>query len=219
MRRSGCHVLVCLDGRQILDSADRRYMADFVAETVTVVTDFAADLAAQDVLLQMAERSVAALRQGRKLLVAGNGGSAGDAQHIAGEFVSRLMYDRAPLAAIALTTDSSVLTATGNDYGYEFIFERQVLALGQPGDLFLGISTSGKSPNVLRALATARARGLVTFGFAGAAGGPMAQHCDLLFQAPSTRTALIQQIHIVAAHIYCALVERAMFPAESAAAA
>ncbi len=194
-------------------------MADFVAETQTVVNAFAADTASHEVLFEMASRSVEALRDGRKLLVAGNGGSAADAQHIAGEFVSRLMFDRAPLAAIALTTDSSVLTATGNDYGYQHVFERQVLALGQHGDLFLGISTSGKSPNVLSALDAARARGMITLGFAGRDPGPMADRCDLVFRAPSHRTALIQQIHIVAAHIYCALVERAMFPARAAAAA
>jgi D-sedoheptulose 7-phosphate isomerase len=155
---------------------------------------------------------VVALRAGKKLLIAGNGGSAGDAQHIAGEFISRLMYDRAPLAAIALTVDTSVITATGNDYGYEHIFERQVRGLGQAGDVFLGISTSGKSPNVIRAFNAARGRGLVSIGFCGAAGGPMRDRCLHLLEAPSGKTAIIQQIHIVAAHIVCALVERAMFP-------
>ena len=152
------------------------------------------------------------MRDGGKLLVAGNGGSAGDAQHIAGEFVARLMYDRAPLPAIALTTDSSGLTAIGNDYGFEMIFERQVRALGARGDVFLGISTSGRSPNVLRAFAAARAAGLHCLGFAGAEAGPMREHCDLLLEVPSPRTAVIQQLHITAAHIFCALVEREMFP-------
>ncbi len=120
--------------------------------------------------------------------------------------------DRAPLAAVALTADASVLTATGNDYGYEAIFERQVLGIGKPGDVFLGISTSGNSPNVVRALDTARGHGMVTFGFTGAGGGRMRALCDLLFAAPSPRTAVVQQLHITAAHILCALVERAIFP-------
>jgi D-sedoheptulose 7-phosphate isomerase len=155
------------------------------------------------------------MRAGNKLLIAGNGGSAADAQHIAGEFISRLMFDHAPLPAIALTTDTSALTATANDYGYELVFERQVLGLGQSGDVFLAISTSGNSPNVLRALQAARGRGLVTLGFAGAGGGKMAALCDLLLMAPTPWTPVIQQVHITAAHIYCALIERTMFPMEA----
>ena len=144
--------------------------------------------------------------------MAGNGGSAGDAQHIAGEFVSRLMYDRAPMAALALTTDSSVLTACGNDYGFASVFARQVAGLGRAGDVFLGISTSGRSPNVLAALDEARARGLVTCGFCGVAPAGMGERCDHLLAVPSPSTPIIQQLHIVAAHIVCALVERDMFP-------
>lgn len=163
-------------------------------------------------MFAMAEAIAAAMRAGRKLLIAGNGGSAADAQHIAGEFISRLMYDRTPLPAIALTTDTSSLTATANDYGYEHVFERQVLGLGQDGDVFLGISTSGNSPNVLRALDAARTRGLVTLAFSGAGGGQMRERTDLLLAAPSAKTPIIQQIHIIAAHVICALVERALCP-------
>src|SRR5947208_9814203 len=123
-----------------------------------------------------------ALTAGCKVLLAGNGGSAGDAQHLAGEFLSRLNYDRAPIAAIALTTDTSVLTAVGNDYGYERVFERQVLGLGRPGDVFLGISTSGKSPNILRALDAARGARVTTIGFSGSHGGEMGGRCDLLLK-------------------------------------
>jgi D-sedoheptulose 7-phosphate isomerase len=148
--------------------------------------------------------------------LAGNGGSAADAQHIAGEFISRLFFDHAPLPAIALTTDTSVLTAIGNDYGYEKVFERQVLGLGQPGDVFLGISTSGKSVNILRAFAAAKEKGLITLGFTGAAGGPMDNVCDHVLRAPATETALIQQIHIVAAHIICGLVEKRIFSTNGA---
>jgi D-sedoheptulose 7-phosphate isomerase len=158
------------------------------------------------------DRIVTALGTGYKVLLAGNGGSASDAQHIAGEFVSRFNYDRSPLAAVALTTDSSVLTAIGNDYGYELVFERQVLGLGRPGDVFIGISTSGRSPNVLRALDAARQGGLVAIGFTGKSGGQMAERCDICLCAPSNLTPLVQQFHITAGHIVCALVEERMFP-------
>jgi D-sedoheptulose 7-phosphate isomerase len=197
-------------------SVSAHYVKRYLAESVAALGAFAADTAAQAVVVEMAQTTEAAMRAGKKLLIAGNGGSAADAQHIAGEFISRLMFDHAPLPAIALTTDTSAITATANDYGYDLVFERQVLGLGQSGDVFLGISTSGNSPNVLRALQAARGRGLTTLGFAGAGGGKMAGLCDLLLMAPSKSTAVIQQVHITAAHIYCALIERAMFPAEAA---
>ena len=195
---------------------DSAWLAHYVRKSAQAVDDFAADAAAQATLIDMAAAIVAALRGGGKLMTAGNGGSAGDAQHIAGEFVVRLMYDRAPLAAVALTTDGSVMTAAGNDYGFERAFERQVRALGRPGDAFLAISTSGNSPNILKALEAARAGGLVTLGFGAGAGGAMAALCDHLFLAPTAETALAQQIHIIAAHIVCGLVERAFFPREAA---
>jgi len=168
--------------------------------------DFAGTIAA------IVDRLAVALGAGRKLLLAGNGGSAADAQHIAGEFLSRLNYDRAPTAAIALTTDSSVLTAIGNDYGYERVFERQVRGLGQEGDVLLAISTSGRSPNILRAIAAGRELGLVTIGLTGSTGGEMAALCDLCLHAPSDSTPLIQQIHITAGHVICGLVEERLFP-------
>jgi D-sedoheptulose 7-phosphate isomerase len=153
-----------------------------------------------------------AFRAGHKLLIAGNGGSAADAQHIAGEFLSRLNFDRNPLPAIALTTDSSVLTAIGNDYGFERAFERQVRGLGKPGDVFIAISTSGRSPNVIAALKAARECGLTTVGFTGtAANGAMPPLCDHCLAAPSAETPLVQQIHIVSAHAICGLVERSLF--------
>jgi D-sedoheptulose 7-phosphate isomerase len=158
------------------------------------------------------DRVAGALEGGGKVLLAGNGGSAGDAQHIAGEFLSRLNYDRAPLAAVALTTDTSVLTAIGNDYGYERLFERQVLGLGRAGDVLIAISTSGRSPNILRAIEAARQKGLVVIGFTGRSGGAMAARCDLCLRAPSDSTPLIQQMHITAAHIVCGLVEERLFP-------
>jgi D-sedoheptulose 7-phosphate isomerase len=193
-------------------SDDESYVANYLKESVAAMNAFAADAAAQQLLARMAEVTVAAMRAGKKLMIAGNGGSAGDAQHIAGEFISRLMFDHAPLPAIALTTDTSAMTATANDYGYEQVFERQVRGLGMRGDVFLGISTSGNSPNVLRALTAARERGVATLGFAGAGGGKMVALCDLIFMAPSKWTPVIQQVHITAAHIYCARIERSMFP-------
>lgn len=188
------------------------YAADYLAQSQAALNAYAADPANVALLVAMADVTANAMKSGRKLLIAGNGGSAADAQHIAGEFISRLMFDHPALPAIALTTDTSSITATGNDYGYEYIFERQVIGLGQPGDVFLGISTSGNSPNVIRALEVARARGLVTLGFAGQGGGKMVALCDHILRAPSTWTPVIQQIHITAAHIYCALIERTMFP-------
>jgi D-sedoheptulose 7-phosphate isomerase len=168
-----------------------------------------------ETVAEIARRCADALRAGNKVLLAGNGGSAGDAQHIAGELLSRLNYDRAPLAAVALTTDSSVLTAIGNDYGYEQLFERQVRGLGRPGDVFIGISTSGRSKNILRAIAAARANALLTVGFTGRSGGDMAGECDLCLRAPSDSTPLIQQIHITVGHIICGLIEEALFPRDS----
>jgi D-sedoheptulose 7-phosphate isomerase len=176
------------------------------------MAELARDRGAQAVLARMAEITCRAMRAGRKLMIAGNGGSAGDSQHIAGEFISRLMFDHTPLPAIALTVDSSAMTATANDYGYQHVFERQVLGLGQEGDVFLGISTSGRSPNVLRALDAARDKGVVCLGFAGRSGGDMAERCELLFRAHSDHTPIIQQLHITAAHVFCALIERGMFP-------
>lgn len=181
------------------------------------------DRAADDIELRgaiyaIAEAIAKSFRNGGKLLLAGNGGSAADAQHIAGEFLSRLNFDRNPLPAVALTTDSSVLTAIGNDYGFERAFERQVRGLGRPGDVFVAISTSGRSPNILTALQAARAIGVVTVGFSGAGKREMTALCDHYLAAPANETPLIQQIHIVAAHAICGLVERNLFGGGAAAA-
>jgi len=198
------------------DKTEQRFVADWLAQSLAATAAFAADAAATAMLFAMSGVVAAALRQGGKLLIAGNGGSAADAQHIAAEFVSRMNYDRAPLAAVALTTDTSALTAIGNDYGFVHVFERQVLALGRPGDVLLGISTSCRSPNVVLALQAARQGGLATLGFAGSADGPMSACCDLLLRAPSPVTAITQQIHIIAAHIVCSLVERELCPRPAA---
>jgi D-sedoheptulose 7-phosphate isomerase len=191
--------------------SEQRFIAEYLDESAQALQALVQNEALHQTILEFADTITEALNAGRKLMVAGNGGSAGDAQHIAGEFISRLFFDRAPLPAIALTTDTSVLTAVGNDYGYERVFERQVLGLGAPGDVFLGISTSGKSPNILCALQAARSKRVITLGFTGAFPGPMANLCDHILCAPSPKTAIIQQIHIVAAHLVCGLVEKRIF--------
>ncbi len=168
--------------------------------------------AASDAALLAASRAIAAasiqaLQQGRKILLAGNGGSAADAQHIAAEIIGRYKRDRAAWPAVALTTDTSALTAIANDYGFERVFARQVEGLGQPGDVFIGITTSGRSPNILAALEVARQRGLVTVGMTGPSGGSMGTLCDHLLIAPAPETALVQQIHLMAAHAICDEIE------------
>src|SRR5271167_1144337 len=155
--------------------------------------------------LALLERGV---RAGGKILLFGNGGSAADAQHIAAELVIRYKADRAPIAAIALSTDTSALTACGNDLGFEAIFERQVEALGRPHDVALGISTSGNSPNVLRGLRPARELGLKTLGLAGGSGCQLAPLCDALIVVPSAVTARIQEMHITIGHMLCKALEQ-----------
>jgi D-sedoheptulose 7-phosphate isomerase len=150
----------------------------------------------------------ASLRAGGKLLLFGNGGSAADCQHIAAELVIRYKTDRAPIAAIALTTDSSALTACGNDLGFDAIFARQVEALARPGDVVMGLSTSGNSPNVLAGLAAARTRGARTIGLAGGTGGRMGPLSDVLLTVPSTVTARIQELHILIGHMWCKALEQ-----------
>jgi D-sedoheptulose 7-phosphate isomerase len=185
---------------------------DYLVCSRNVIESALADHAFVEASAAIVECVTTALANGNKILLAGNGGSAGDAQHIAGEFLCRLDFDRAPIAAIALTTDSSVITAIGNDYGYDRVFERQVVGLGRPGDVLIAISTSGRSPNILRAAEAARRQGLIVVGFTGDSGGELAALCDFCLRAPSTSTSLIQQLHITAAHIICGLVELRLFP-------
>ncbi len=160
-----------------------------------------------DVVLLIAEKFAETFRQGGKILLFGNGGSAADAQHVAAELVGRFTRERTALPAIALTTDTSILTALGNDYGYDSVFRRQVEALAKSGDLVVGISTSGNSPNVLGALEWAKAHDIATIGVTGKDGGAMPALCDVCFIAPADETARIQEIHIAAWHAICDLVE------------
>jgi D-sedoheptulose 7-phosphate isomerase len=200
-----------------MDKRELQAVQEFLVESQEVLAQAAASAAFLEAIERISSAIVQALSDGGKIMLAGNGGSAADAQHIAGEFLSRLNFDRAPLPAIALTVDTSVLTAIGNDYGYEQVFERQVRGLGARGDVLIAISTSGRSTNILAALGAAREQGILTVGFTGSQTCPMLELCDLVLAAPSTATPLIQQVHITAAHIICGWVERALF-AESAPA-
>jgi len=197
------------------DSLEDRVAAYF-HDSCEVLERAARDAELRRSIAAIADRITRAFRAGGKVLLAGNGGSAADAQHIAAEFLSRFKLDRSPLPAIALTTDSSVLTAIGNDYGFAGVFERQVRGLGRAGDVFIGISTSGRSANVLAALRAARELGLITVGFTGSRDGEMRGLCDFVCAAPSDDTALIQQVHLVAAHVLCLLVEQDLFGAAQA---
>jgi D-sedoheptulose 7-phosphate isomerase len=163
-------------------------------------------------IAQAAEIMIASLKSGGKILLCGNGGSAADSQHIAAELVVRFQKNRAGLAAIALTTDTSILTAAGNDVGFEAIFSRQVEALGRPGDVLVGISTSGCSSNVAAAMKSARGFGLKTIAWVGSSDGPVTENADCAIRVPSDVTARIQECHITAGHILCELIEKTLFP-------
>jgi D-sedoheptulose 7-phosphate isomerase len=189
---------------------DDALIAGFFGRSLAALQAASEDVALLRLVGEIAQTIAQSMRGGGKLLIAGNGGSAADAQHLAAEFLSRYLIDRRPLPALALTTDTSVLTAVGNDYGFDHVFARQVRGLGRPGDVFLGISTSGRSPNVLRALEAARDLGVVTVGFSGAADTGMRALCRHFLAVASQETAIVQQIHMVAGHAICALVERAM---------
>lgn len=171
-----------------------------------------------EVLTAIADAMKATLKSGGKILFCGNGGSAADSQHLAAEFVGRFSRERAGLPSIALTTDTSILTAVANDYGYEVVFSRQVEALARPGDMLVGISTSGNSPNVVAALERARGMKVVTVAFTGSGGGKMAAMADHLLAIDASETARIQETHILAGHMVCDWVESQLFAQGSAKA-
>ena len=179
------------------------------ADTLRVISE---DASLHAAIGAVAAACIAALRQGNKILFAGNGGSAADAQHLAGELISRFHYDRPGLPAFSLSTDTSVLTAIGNDYGYENLFARQLEAVGNAGDVFIGISTSGRSPNIVKALQVARAKGVLTVGLTGHGGGQMPALCDHCLRVPSDSTPRIQEGHIAIGHTICMLIEQQIFP-------
>jgi len=185
---------------------DEQGIRAIVAESVSLKQRFFDERAG--LLIDVGRRMAACLKAGGKILSFGNGGSAADAQHLAGELVGRFRRDRAGLAALALTTDPSVITAIANDLGYEAVFRRQVEAHGRPGDVAIGISTSGRSPNVVEALRLARSRGLVTVGLTGAGGGLLVGLVDYLVDVPHTDTPRIQEVHGMVVHILCEIVEQ-----------
>lgn len=184
-----------------------------MAEHAAAITAVANELTTP--FTELVKAASKCLSAGGKLLFFGNGGSAADAQHLATEFIVRYRETRTSLAALALTTDTSVLTAAGNDFGFEHVFSRQIAGLGRKGDLAIGISTSGNSPNVIRALNTAREMGLITAGFGGGAGGKLRQSCDIYLIVPSYSTARIQECHILLGHMLCAAID-AEYTAETA---
>jgi D-sedoheptulose 7-phosphate isomerase len=189
----------------------RDYIHSQINEAQGILQAMATSTELMEHVENAAQSCIHCLRQGGKILLAGNGGSAADAQHIAGELVSRFAFDRPGLPAIALTTDTSILTAIGNDYGYERLFERQVQSLGRGGDILVGYSTSGKSPNILRALEEAQRKGMTTIGLTGNLGGPMQSLCNHLLEVPSSDTPKIQEGHLVLGHILCGLIESTLF--------
>ena len=190
-------------------------IADFIEAELSATKDTLAKLYAdtfyRDQLAMVADLYLERLKAGNTLLFCGNGGSAADAQHIAGEFVSRFHFDRPGLSAIALSTDTSIITAIGNDYGYERIFSRQIEAIGRQDDVLTCLSTSGNSPNVLKAIEAAKAQGITVVGMTGGTGGKMASLCDHVLIAPSPITPRIQECHLASYHLLCALVEARMF--------
>jgi len=189
----------------------KAYIEDQVAEAARVMSSMLADAHTVATVEAAARACINCLQHGGRILLAGNGGSAADAQHIAGELVSRFAFDRPGLPALALTTDTSIITAIGNDYGYDKLFARQIQAHGQEGDIFIAYSTSGKSLNILAGLKEARARGLICIGMAGNQAGSMGELCDHLLEVPSGDTPKIQEGHLVLGHILCGLVENALF--------
>ena len=182
-----------------------------IAEAQHVISVMLADAPLLSKLEHAALACISCLEGGRKILLAGNGGSAAEAQHIASELVGRFAFNRPGLPAIALTTDTSILTAIGNDYGYDELFARQVQAHGIKGDIFVGYSTSGRSPNILLALEEARAYDFICIGLTGNRGGPMQELCDYLLEVPSSDIPRIQEGHLVLGHILCSLIEGAIF--------
>ena len=193
-----------------MPESHNQFVKNYFARSVAALDAAGRDAGMLRVIEEIADAVNRSFRDGGKLLIAGNGGSAADAKHLSTEFLSRFVTDRRPLPAIALTTDTSALTAIGNDFGFDQIFARQLRGLGGARDVFLAISTSGRSPNVIAALKAAREVGMTTTGFTGADGGEMRTLCDHLLAVPSRETAVIQQVHIVAGHAVCGLVEQAV---------
>ena len=188
-----------------------KYIVSQITSSHEIMKKMSSDHLLIKLLEEASQACIKSLKNGGKILLAGNGGSAADSQHIAGELVSRFMFDRPGLPAIALTTDSSILTAIGNDYGYESLFARQVQAHGRPGDILIVYSTSGRSANIIRAIEEANRIGLITIGLSGNKGGVMIEACNFALEVPSDSTPKIQEGHLVLGHIICGLIEDDIF--------
>ncbi|RAZ51446.1 D-sedoheptulose 7-phosphate isomerase [Campylobacter hyointestinalis] len=188
-----------------------QYIKSHFEDSIQVKNQILQDKAIIELIQKVALITTNAYKNGFKTMLAGNGGSAADAQHIAGEFVSRFYFDRPGIPSIALTTDTSILTAIGNDYGYDRLFARQVQAQGVKGDIFIGISTSGNSANIIEALKVCKEKEIISIGLTGQSGGKMADLCDYCIKVPSNCTPRIQESHIVIGHIICAIVEEKIF--------
>jgi len=189
----------------------KSYIKEHLQKSIGVKEQILNDEALLKLVEEVALKAVEIYKKGGKTLIAGNGGSAADAQHIAGELVSRFYFDREGLPSVALTTDTSIITAIGNDYGYERLFARQLEAQGKAGDMFIGISTSGNSKNILEALKVCKNKGILSVGLTGASGGAMSALCDYCIKVPSNETPRIQEAHILIGHILCAVIEEAIF--------
>lgn len=192
----------------------KNFIISEINKTKTVFDHILNDTAFLEKIVQTGEVCADAIKKGNKIIFAGNGGSAADSQHLAAEFVSKLSYNRPAMASIAITTDTSALTAIGNDYGYENVFSRQLEAIALKGDVFIGISTSGNSANIIKALEAAKRRELITVGFTGSKEGKMDEFCDHLLKSPSHITPKIQETHIMIGHIICAIAEDIIFGKE-----
>lgn len=188
-----------------------KIIKDQIEESISVKQKILSDTQLLQTIQYAASMVVDIYRNGGKPLIAGNGGSAADAQHIAGEFVSRFYFDRPGLPAIALSTDTSILTAIGNDYGFEKLFERQVQAQGKDGDIFIGITTSGNSPNIINALRACKEKNIKSIVLTGKTGGKTADMCDICIKIPSNETPRVQEAHILIGHIICCIVEEVIF--------
>ena len=180
-------------------------------ESIALKEQILRDTSLQDTIVRMTEILIRTFQNKGKVLFCGNGGSAADAQHLAAEFSGRYYFDRPPLPSEALHVNTSYLTAVANDYSYEEVYARLIRGMGQAADVLIGLSTSGNSPNIVRALEEAQKLGMITIGFTGAGGGKMKAHCDYLLEIPSTNTPRIQECHMLIGHSICELVEATLF--------
>ena len=187
------------------------YTIKELTKTKELINSIIADNSLLENINIIAKLCIDAIKRGNKIIFAGNGGSAADAQHLAAELVSRLCFDRPAMAGIAITTDTSALTAIANDYGYEYVFSRQLAAIGREGDVLIAISTSGNSKNIIEAIKQANTQNIVAIGFTGQKGGNMVGLCDYIIHIPSNETARIQEGHISIGHILCGVIENAIY--------